>query len=306
MCIIVIKPAGIPMPSTATLRECWASNPDGAGIMYPCNAMGDRPTSEWDRVRIDKGYMHVKPFLARLDALTAEIDVLNTPMIFHFRISTSGGHTPENTHPFPVADNLDALHALKADCDIGVVHNGMIPIARRARNVSDTVEYILAQLCLINRIRPDFYRDQNAIDLIANQTHSKFAFLTAAGEFATIGTFYADGGLLFSNQSYMPLQDWRSWRTSWTAYDEARCGGTNADYEEVGLVWLDSELEYVTLPDGEMAQADDFLIDSHNNVYLYDGSDDSATPVDGARVIRFGDKGTEFTPYDACLLALSD
>ena len=33
MCIIVAKNAGIPMPSTEILRNCFDNNPDGAGFM---------------------------------------------------------------------------------------------------------------------------------------------------------------------------------------------------------------------------------------------------------------------------------
>ena len=47
MCVIVYKPAGCPMPDEATLRSCWDTNPDGAGMMLP----------DGDAVRIRKGFM---------------------------------------------------------------------------------------------------------------------------------------------------------------------------------------------------------------------------------------------------------
>ena len=47
MCIIVAVPANTPMPTADTIRECFISNPDGAGFMY----------ADGKSVHIRKGFM---------------------------------------------------------------------------------------------------------------------------------------------------------------------------------------------------------------------------------------------------------
>ena len=78
MCIIAVKKPGVPFPSEETIENMWYSNPDGAGIMY---------TDGSNRVTIDKGYMTLKEFEARLEALRTEIDVDKEAVVFHFRIT---------------------------------------------------------------------------------------------------------------------------------------------------------------------------------------------------------------------------
>ena len=52
MCIIINKPKGVAVPDSATIKQCWASNPHGAGVMY----------STGKEVVIKKGFMTLEEF----------------------------------------------------------------------------------------------------------------------------------------------------------------------------------------------------------------------------------------------------
>lgn len=88
MCIIVVKQAGIAAPSDEMFENMWNHNPYGAGFMYTANG----------GVCIEKGFMEYKDFYKAYKRVEGKIDTVQTPMIFHFRITTHGGTSPENTH----------------------------------------------------------------------------------------------------------------------------------------------------------------------------------------------------------------
>lgn len=275
MCIIIVKPAGIALPDSATLENCWEGNPDGAGFMYPYHG----------RVRIEKGFMSLKSFNKRLKKLRHEIDTHATPMVLHFRIGTHGENSPACTHPFPIVDSVTELQKIRTNCFIGVAHNGIIPIKPSRADISDTMEYILVQLALIREIDKRFYRNPAAIKLITEQTQSKLAFLTPDGEFYTIGDFVERDGLLYSNRSFEPWSiemttfGWSA-ITHWKKKPTMPVGWT--DEEE--LMWLNPETEYIIHDDGTMSDAVDWLIDEDGNLYVWDIEKDAAIPVDDARV----------------------
>ena len=127
MCIIAAKAAGIPMPNRERIKTMWDGNRDGAGLMYVENG----------QVRIEKGFMKYKDFTKVLDRLEKRLDLTATPVVMHFRITTHGGTKPENCHPFPITDNVGALKKLTITTDLGVAHNGIIPISPR-KGISDT------------------------------------------------------------------------------------------------------------------------------------------------------------------------
>ena len=155
------------MPGNDTLRTMWNVNSDGAGFMYV----------EKGAVRIEKGFMKYKNFIKALEKVGARLDLTATPVVMHFRITTHGGTRPENTHPFPITESLGALKKLKSTTDVGVAHNGIIPITPR-KGISDTMEYVLSQLAPLKKALPTFYKNKYAMQLIENAIDSKMAFLT--------------------------------------------------------------------------------------------------------------------------------
>ena len=157
MCIIVVKQAGIAAPSDEMFENMWNHNPYGAGFMYTANG----------GVCIEKGFMEYKDFYKAYKRVEGKIDTVQTPMIFHFRITTHGGTSPENTHPFPVTDNLSVLRKLMCKTSLGVAHNGILSVQQRS-GISDTMEYILTQLSTMKCINKHFPQDKYFRKLIEN------------------------------------------------------------------------------------------------------------------------------------------
>lgn len=193
MCIIAIKNSGVEFPNDSTIENMWDNNSDGAGLMW----------AEDGRVKIQKGFMKYEEFSTFIDQWKKTHDTTATPVVFHFRISTHAGVNPQCTHPFPISDKKEDLMQLNTTTDIGVVHNGIIPITART-GISDTMEYILTQLYYIKRCNRKFYKDDHFKDLIKSAIKSKMAFLTAAGDVYTIGDFNTDSktGMIYSNYSW--------------------------------------------------------------------------------------------------------
>lgn len=189
MCIIAIKPAGVKMPDENIRKNMWYGNPHGAGFMYPCEG----------GVRIEKGFMTLSAMEERLAELG---DLTDRTVVMHYRITTHGGTTPENCHPFPITDNTTVLGKPVIRTNIGVAHNGIIHSVTPRKGISDTMEYIASQLYWAKKIDRYFYLDENWLSLIEEAIDSKMVFLDQSGKFTTIGKFEEDDGVLYSNRSY--------------------------------------------------------------------------------------------------------
>ena len=245
MCIIVVKKAGIAAPSDEMFENMWNHNPDGAGFMYAAN--GD--------VCIEKGFMEYKDFYKAYKRVEGKIDTVQTPMIFHFRITTHGGTSPENTHPFPVTDNLSMLRKLMCKTSLGVAHNGILSVQPRS-GISDTMEYILTQLSTMKCINKHFPQDKYFRKLIENEIgSSRLAFLDMEGNISTVGDFVTDEqtGLMFSNTSYKTPKYWTPTKSVCDIFD---LGGT------------------VTLDGNKYSDYGEFYVDKKGNVYGYNWEDD--------------------------------
>ena len=266
MCIIAIKQAGIKMPATTTIENMWHNNKDGAGFMYTKDG----------NVHIEKGLMTLKDFKAALKRLEKTIDVVNTPIILHFRITTHGGTSPGNCHPFPISEKLPLLQMTKCKAPLAVAHNGIIDIKPSQKDISDTMEYIITQLAPLYQLKKDFYRQPAGKKLIYNFIRSKMAFLDAAGRIETIGDFITGkDGILYSNTSYKARTIYYNWDI----------------WEDFSIQWYESEhgkyLSWLTEDDGyilsgeTLISADYYLTDKEGNLYQYDLETDIAIPIDG-------------------------
>ena len=268
MCIIAVKPAGVKMPATKTIENMWYNNPDGAGIMYASNGV----------VHIEKGFMKLKSLKTALKRLEEKVDIVTTPIILHFRITTSGGTSPENCHPFPVSEKLPLLQMRKSRAPLAVAHNGIIDIKPSKKDISDTMEYIISQLAPLYQLRKDFYKHEAGKKLIYNFIKSKMVFLDKEGRIETIGDFItSDDGLLYSNTSYKARTLYYKW-DFWEKYSLRWYGSE----EEEGkyLSWLSEDDGYI-LVNGNIKSADYYLVDKQGNLYKYDIETDSAIPIEG-------------------------
>ena len=194
MCIICVSRSGVRQPGEATIRAMFLNNPHGAGYMFARDG--------W--VTIHKGFMDLDDYLR---AIREEHFTVSDSVVYHFRISTQAGVSPEMTHPFPLSTRPERMRHLDLSCRCGVAHNGVIRLTSDPSNerYSDTAIFITDYLSHIIRRRADL-RDQRVMDSIFQIAQSKFAIMDGSGYIATVGKFIDERGLLFSNASYLP---WR-------------------------------------------------------------------------------------------------
>jgi predicted glutamine amidotransferase len=266
MCIIAIKPAGTHLPATTTIENMWYNNPDGAGFMYAKDG----------NVHIEKGFMTLKDFKAALKQLEKSIDVVNTPIVLHFRITTHGETSPGNCHPFPVSEKLPLLRMTKCKAPLAVAHNGIVDIKPSKKDISDTMEYIMTQLAPLYQLKKDFYRQPAGKKLVYNAIKSKMAFLDSAGRIETIGDFITGkDGVLYSNASYKARMVYYKW-DFWEDYSLQWYESEHGEY----LSWLTEDDGYI-VSNGTLISADYHLTDRQGNLYWYDIETDTAIPING-------------------------
>ena len=193
MCIICVSKSGVRQPGEATIRAMFLNNPHGAGYMVARDG--------W--VTIHKGFMDLDDYLR---AIREEHFTVSDNVVYHFRIRTQAGVSPEMTHPFPLSNRPARLRKLDLRCRVGVAHNGVIPLTSDPSNerYSDTAIFITDYLSHIIRRRADL-RDQRVLDSIFQIAQSRFAIMDGGGYIATVGEFIHERGLLFSNASYRAL-----------------------------------------------------------------------------------------------------
>ena len=276
MCVIAVKPANVAMIDDKTIDNMWYNNDDGAGFMFPAHG----------GVKIRKGFMTLKALKKALKALEKEIDTTATPIVFHFRIGTSGGNIAANTHPFPVSENLAALQKTHLTAPLAVAHNGVIDIRPRKKDISDTMEYILSQLAPLYQLKKDFYRREAGKKLVYNAIQSKMAFMDAAGRISLIGKFEKDGEYYYSNSSYKSFYKAYNYWDKWDDYSFMKWN--KKGYTARLLQWLDDRDGYIVTDSGEIVEAFDYLINSSGGLYIYDYELDAAVPVGGTAYTHAG------------------
>lgn len=193
MCVIAVSKKGIKQPTQEQFREMFTRNPDGAGYMY----------ARGGKVIIHKGFMDYKDFSR---AVENEHFTEADPVVYHFRISTQAGVSPQMTHPFPLTTVREKCEKLDLSCPVGIAHNGIIRMTsdKAEKRYSDTVIFITDYMSKLIRKREDI-TSPAVIDMIDNLTNSKWAILDGiTGNIVTVGQFVEDGGILFSNSSYTP------------------------------------------------------------------------------------------------------
>lgn len=194
MCIIVVVPPKVKAPELLTLEKCFSNNKDGAGLMYVDSKKG--------MVKIIKGLMTFEAFKA---AYTKEMPNIpeESPLVFHFRIGTSGGIVPEKCHPFPITSKTEFLDCLNLYCPVGVAHNGIL--GKGEDKLSDTQVFIrdvLSSRIIAKNLKSD------AVKRLIEFSTNKFAFVFNDMSFHTIGNFEIDSGVYYSNSGFRTF-GWR-------------------------------------------------------------------------------------------------
>ena len=306
MCIICAKAKGVDMPSADTIANMWNRNPDGAGFMYAKDG----------KVKIHKGFMTLDTLTEALAEVAKTTDLKETGVVMHFRITTHGGTCAANTHPFAITDSVKRLKMTRVGTDVGVAHNGIISNTPRSKDISDTMEYIASVLAPLKRSNPEFYKDNNLLDLITNTIDgSRMCFLDSDGEIATVGTWVESDGLKFSNSSYkgytyrhyssysVPYEN--DWDAPWWDRDDDYIDKTDTKKTKTSkkskskksknkpialitkkpIMFLElcDSGAYVTDSDNYFLEGADFGIDRDGKVYEYDSKADAFTFCDSFR-----------------------
>lgn len=200
MCVIMIKKKGVSMPMNETIKSMWDTNSDGAGFMFALD----------NKVFIQKGFMKLTELtkailLLEKGLLKKGTNIKDVPLVMHFRITTHGGTSAANTHPFAITNNEKLLVEKEVTTDLGLAHNGIINSVTSALNLSDTMVYITDVLSPLKMLNADFYKTTFGKELMENTIgFSKFAFLDKEGAIELVGEFKngtkaETKDLLFSN-----------------------------------------------------------------------------------------------------------
>lgn len=208
MCVICISPSGKQLPSEHTIRNMFSYNNDGAGMMYTKNG----------NVYIEKGFMTIDSFLEGVETLKRAINTEKETVIFHFRITTAGGTNPKNCHPFPLSDKFEDMQKLKFRTNIGMAHNGIIPIKTSRADVSDTMEFDRQVLHHLWKHHHNFYENDDFMEKIDKQINgSRMVFLLPNRKFYKLGNWIEndEDGLIYSNSSFEDRHYFTNWGYTW-------------------------------------------------------------------------------------------
>lgn len=190
MCVICISPEGAPQPDKEELRAMFLRNPHGAGYMV----------ARKGKVEIHKGFMSLTDLLLQLrneNFSTAD------NVIYHFRISTQAGISPEMTQPFPLTKHLEMMEALDVVCPVGIAHNGIIALTSNgSKRYSDTALFAAGYLPDIVKRRRDLLDDKTLERIGSMIGSSKMAFLDGSGFISMVGEFTEQNGILYSNLAH--------------------------------------------------------------------------------------------------------
>ena len=255
MCIIAIKEKGIDMPNEKILEAMFEHNPDGAGFMY----------AKAGQVHIRKGFMTYTAFKKAIDTLE---NVKELPLVMHFRIATSGNIDAGTCHPFPISNKRKVLRKIDITTDIGVVHNGIIPITA-PNNMSDTMQYIAGKLYYYQKLQQNFYVQKSYMERIEKEIQSKMVFLTSSGDIYKIGDFITDNDMIYSNTSY------KSYTYPYHfSFDDDFYGYCSSAMLCPIEGYLQDEF-------GQLIDCCDglYLMDRHNTVYEYNFDFNAAEPI---------------------------
>lgn len=201
-----------------SLDEAWENNPHGAGIAY----------LKGGRVRIVKGLMKLNDLKKAIEKHKEFLD--GKPHLVHLRVTTSGGTSPQNTHPWKVGKHC------------AMIHNGVLRYRTTAQK-SDTALFAQEVLSPLLSKRPmalhspwframleDHLGNRNAMAFLDARSQSIVVFKEEGrgGE----GCRSESGETWFSNKSHLP-GNWSKnrWRREGFFDDgygyHARSGGCN-------------------------------------------------------------------------------
>ena len=205
MCIILMKPSGVSLPSKQLLLRCWNNNPNGSGVSIAENG----------NVYTHKGFMTFESFYDFLIKIGADKEK-EKAMLLHFRITSVGKTSPEQTHPFPIykAMKSEDVQKLSFNSKVVFAHNGTMGIKTR-KDMSDTQTFAIDYLSVLYRLSGDVF-NTDVLELCESIADSKLCLMNAKGEYRLVGEFIEKDGCFYSNSGYESVAYYTSsWNSSW-------------------------------------------------------------------------------------------
>lgn len=269
MCVIAIKPQGVGMIQDKILQQMWDYNKDGAGYMYPDNG----------KVVVSKGYMNFEDFKRSLDALPNKDDL---PLVLHFRITTHGGTSPENTHPFPVSSKEEHLKALDVRANLAMAHNGIISSVPKHDTNSDTQMFIKDVISPLSKLGDSDFLTTYSTLINYGIGASKLAFMDGNGDITKFGTWQEKEGVHYSNLNHEPRAavsyyyngTYNNKQTTKTSYLSSlkKEDMVNGDYFQVSeFLSVTMQSTYQVFPGDIVRYFEDSLTGKRSMVNMYTG-----------------------------------
>lgn len=176
MCIAIYKPANEIIPEE-NLRQCFLSNPDGAGYMF----------NEAGKLHMFKGFFNFESFYEHYK------ENENKQCVIHFRIKTHGLISQENCHPFIITSN------------VGFIHNGIIQ-GYGEKDKSDTFEFneVILKPIVKQFGKAALWKPYIKTLIESKIGYSKLVFLDSRGNYNIYNELKGswDSGVWYSNNSY--------------------------------------------------------------------------------------------------------
>lgn len=175
MCVIIVKPVGVKMPSNEILTAAFHTNPHGCGFATPTTFFKS---------------LSYRSFKQRLNKVSDD-----EPCIIHFRLATHGSIKRANCHPFNRGD-------------VYFAHNGILSITPKG-DMTDS------ETAFEDRIYPVIDRygiDSPMVDLAVKEVigYSKFAILQGQ-RVRLFGDYIKQpDGCFYSNLRFMPIVGWQN------------------------------------------------------------------------------------------------
>lgn len=167
MCVLIVKPAGVKMPSYDLLKQAYQANPHGCGF-----------ATKYDYFKT----LSFDTFMKRLSSVGDDEDV-----IIHFRLATHGSIKRANCHPFKKGN-------------IYFAHNGILnitPIGDKTDSETAFIKYIYPAIVKYGLGSPEC--DDVVFSLLG---YSKFAILQE-DNVRLFGDFTQVDGVYYSNLRFM-------------------------------------------------------------------------------------------------------
>ncbi len=235
MCQIIYRPTQHTL-TLETLKACADENRDGWGIMY----------AEDGNVVVQNG-MTWDSFLRTYQTIDEAQE-----MAIHFRWKTHGNVDLANTHPYTV------LELERDGRDLQVMHNGIISIPQKHKNMSDTWHWVRGIVQPMIRKFPDLLEDKDSLELLENTIDgSRILFLDGWGKFTFLNRSYWHDEMGCEFSTSPPTPGGRRWSNGhyYEDYSEFMIGDKSNVHNFVGSagandpknrgVWLKENGSYI-------------------------------------------------------------